>query len=331
MSVKKIALVLLCMLCIAAPSYAKIAYTIAPELGVMGGTTEYELDIQLNVADSATGTPVKWRLTSLLEYPLDITFAGISGEIRPYDNPTAWSLQLKYLTNINDPGGKMIDTDWEEYSIDFPYTKWSETNSDTKIDMTVLDAEFRFLVAQKKNYDISVFAGGKYQKVYYDIVGLDGWQRPKDDVTNTYGDPFNFSVYQNEIVGTYEIKVKQFKVGFLSDFYLSDNFTSQIKLGFTPLSFDNIDDHVLRFKLSTASGNGTGYLAGFNMRYKFAKSFIQISTSYNKYSANGAQMQSWYGNDPSSPDDDTGKSIEGIPHTIRSTQYSLSIQVGFEF
>ena len=215
MSVKKIALTLLCFVCIATPSYAKVKYVIAPEFGRMGGTTEYELDIQANTIDSATGTPTSWHITSLLEYPLDVTFAGISGKILPFENQKTWSLTLKYLTNINDPSGKMIDTDWEEYAIHYPYTKWSETNSDTEMKMTVLDAEFNFLVAQKKHYDISVFAGGKYQKVYYDIVGLDGWQRQLDDTTHTFSDPFYFSIYQNEIVGTYEIKVKQFKVGFL--------------------------------------------------------------------------------------------------------------------
>ena len=78
----------------------------------------------------------------------------------------------------------------------------------------------------------------------------------------------------------------------------------------------------------------TGLLAGFNLRFELPiaqSSFLQFSSTYNSINANGAQTQEWYGDDPSSPQDDTGEIFSGIPHTVRSKQYTLTAQLGIEF
>ncbi len=333
MSVKKLALAVLCILFFSTNSQAALQFTFSPEFGVMGGTTEYEMDIKgyFIVDDGTTLDTTIRRVTSLLEFPLDISIGGVSGEVHSIEDPMKWSLGIKYLTNLNNPNSKMIDTDWDEVQTKFPYTKWSETNSDAEINMTILDAEARFRIVQKSSMDISILAGGRYQKIYQDIIGLDGWQRQFDTVAYIYEEPFYFSRYDNEVVGTYELKLKHFKVGMQSDIYLSNLFTSQFKIVFAPVFFDDTDDHVLRKKLSTASGDGKGFIAGFNLRYNNSKrflSYIQLSTSYNYFTANGSQVQKWYGDDPGTSEDDTGDIISGIPHIIRTKQYSISLQIG---
>lgn len=343
MTVKKIAITIICLLCVITSSHAKVKMTFSPEIGIMGGTTEYEMDIKgyfVDYRDVIPDTTIR-RVTSLLEFPLDVTICGLSGEINPMEEPNRWSIKLKYLTNLNNPGSKMIDTDWDEIVSIFPYTKFSYTESDAEMDMTIIDLEARFCVMEKHKIDISVFAGGRYQKIYQDVIGIDGWQRPFNVDSIYYYPSQDLPLYQDIVVGTYEIELKQIKVGFLSDIYLSDRISSQIKIAFAPVFFDDIDDHVLRNKESTANGDGKGYIAGFNLRYNkpgSKLSYIQLNASYNSLSAEGSQTQYWYGDDPSTDDGDpnttddidTGLIISGLPHTIKSKQYSISLQVGFE-
>ncbi len=340
MSFKNFALTVLCVLIFSTNSQAAVQFTFSPELGVMGGTTEYELDVIFNDTTNS-GIGVKRRITSLLEFPLDVTIGGISGEIHPMEDQTRWSIGLKFLTNLNNPSEKMIDTDWDEMKTIFPYTKWSETNSNAEIDLTILDAEFRFRIVQKKSMDISILAGGRYQRIYQEAIGLDGWQRKFNVDSNLYDPSFDFSYFQDTVVGTYEIKLKQFKVGIQSEIYLSSLFTSQLKIAFAPVFFDDKDDHVLRNKLSTASGDGKGIITGFNLRYHNSYgilSYVQLNATYNYLTANSSQTQWWYDDevhtDPNSQeviiDIEKNTIISGIPHTIRSTQYGVSVQFGFE-
>jgi hypothetical protein len=39
----------------------------------------------------------------------------------------------------------------------------------------------------------------------------------------------------------------------------------------------------------------------------------------------------WYGDDPIDAEDNTGWRIIGIPHSIKSSQYSLSLRFGYTF
>ncbi len=337
MSVKKTIFAFLIILCSITSSHAKLKITFAPELGVMGGTTEYEMDIQGSFIDSSGSSPVyaKRRITSLLEYPLDVTIAGLTAEIRPIENPNRWSIELKYLTNLNDPKSKMVDRDWDEITSKFPYMLWSETESEAKMNMTIFDFETRFRIIQKSRMDISIIAGGRYQKIEQNLFGIEGWQKSFIDSLNMYSETAGiFSGYEGVNGLYYKIEYKQFKIGLLSDIYLSENVTSQLKFAFAPASFNDVDDHLLRNKLSKSKGDGNGFLAGFNLRYDLSHStlsYIQLSTSYNYYSGNGAQTQEWYGDDPGSPEDDTGNISSGIPHTIRSKQFGIGLQIGITF
>ena len=317
-------------------SKATLQFEVSPEFGIMGGTTEYEMDIKYNFIDTTGTTPIpaRWHLTSLLEFPLDFKLGGISADIYTSQRPNTWKLHLKYLTNITNPKGSMIDSDWEEISNQFAYTKFSETNSGTEIDLTYLEAEFQFLLFQKKKLDVSLFLSGSYQKLYNDIKGLEGWQRPFDSVANIYGDQFYFDLYQDSLVGTYEQQIKQVKIGVLNDISLSNQISSQIKFGFTSIFYNDIDDHVLRYKLSTSKGDGKGINSGVSLKYETRNSllsFFKINFLYNHYTATGPQTQTWYDDDPGTPEDDTGDSFTGLPHKIRTTQYMLSAQIGFTF
>ena len=344
MTVKKIAITIICLLCVITSSHAKVKMTFSPEIGIMGGTTEYEMDLKGNyiyTIGSTTDTTIR-RLTSLLEFPLDVTIGGLSGEINPMEEPSRWSIKLKYLTNLNHPSDKMIDTDWDEIVSKFPYMKFSYTESNAEMNMTILDLEARFRIAQRHKMDISIIAGGRYQKIEQDLIGLEGWQKKFIDSLQIYNDTVGiFSGYENVNGLYYKIEYKQFKVGFLSDIYLSDRISSQIKIAFAPVSFKDVDDHILRYKLSTGKGNGSGYIAGFNLRYDkpgSRLSFIQLSTSYNSLSAEGSQTQEWYADELRfnqetqeyviAVKEDT--IISGLPHTIRSKQYSISLQIGIE-
>lgn len=336
MSKIKIAILTLSLFFCISSANATIQTTVSPEFGSMGGTTEYDMDIEFNYIDT-TGvipTSVRWKLRSLLEFPLDVYFGGLSAHFNSIEDPNRWKFHLKYLTNLNNPDGSMVDSDWEEVSNQFPYTKFSETNSNSKIKLSYLEAEFQFSIVEKRNFVLSLFAGGSYQKLENDIIGLEGWQRQYDTVSNTYGDQFYFDVYQDSLVGTYEQTVKQIRIGLISDINLSQQLSSQIKFGFAPAFYKDIDDHVLRFKLSDSDGDGKGIYSGFSLQYNMSQSgfsFIRLNSTYTYFTAHGSQTQTWYADDPASPEDDTGESYSGLPHTVRTKQYTIGLEAGYTF
>ncbi len=303
----------------------------------MGGTTEYEMDIKgfYEFDNGGTLDTTIRRITSLLEFPLDVTIGGFSGIAHPIEDPNKWTISLKYLTNLSNPNNKMTDKDWDEIVTKFPYMLWSDTESDAEMSMTILDLEARFRIVQKSHMDISIIAGGRYQKIDQKMFGIDGWQKSFNDSLNVYNETAGIFTGYDGINGlNYQIEFKQFKIGLQNDIYLSNKITSQIKLLFAPASFEDIDDHVLRKKLSTANGDGNGYITGFNLRYETGNSkfsFIQLSTLYNYYISYGTQIQEWYGDDPSSDEDDTGNVSQPVPHTVISKQYVISLQIGIEF
>ena len=127
------------------------------------------------------------------------------------------------------------------------------------------------------------------------------------------------------------------QIGFLLTTDLNSKLNAGLKTVLVPVWFDDVDDHVLRNKLSTADGSGIGFIGALNARYHLpmsgqnVKTYLDFFVEYTTLSASGDQVQSWYGDDPISEVDDTGTSIGGIPHDINSTQYNIGVRLGLTF
>jgi hypothetical protein len=94
------------------------------------------------------------------------------------------------------------------------------------------------------------------------------------------------------------------------------------------------DDHVLRHKLSTASGFGYGGYAGLEARYTWdtanprLRPFIALSGSALGLRANTSQTQTYYqGAIEATP----GTTMTGIDHRISTRQYRAAFIFGLQF
>jgi hypothetical protein len=121
---------------------------------------------------------------------------------------------------------------------------------------------------------------------------------------------------------------------------------------------EDIDDHLLRFKLSTADGDGYGVLGRVGITLELPKQtsglqpFMGFDVDFMSVKVDGTQVQEWYEDelgyvydqatgdpiiDPETgqPQQEVlaarGTRITGIPHEFCSTQLSLALRFGFTF
>ena len=94
------------------------------------------------------------------------------------------------------------------------------------------------------------------------------------------------------------------------------------------------DDHVLRYKLSTASGLGFGGYASLLARYTWrirngaGGPYLEVAGSAFAAKANTQQTQTYYTGATERP---PGTSYSGIDHQISTRQFGGSITAGIEF
>jgi hypothetical protein len=108
------------------------------------------------------------------------------------------------------------------------------------------------------------------------------------------------------------------------------------KLAYVQVFASDFDDHLLRNKTAVADVIGGGGETDLNIRWFFgsstqSRSFLEFSMSFLYLLAEGDQTQAWYGDDPVSEDDDTGKVITGIPHEVESLQGNIGLRLGLRF
>ena len=342
---KKIALIILFILISFSNSKATLEFTLTPEVGLLGGTTEYEMDYYYEFNNYITGVPVKtvWRINSLLEFPTETKIAGLSGNLYSKYDPSKWNVSLKYLTAITDPNEKMKDSDWEGITTFFPYTQISYTESDATMDLHIFEAGVQYRIINKSRYDVSLLFEFQYQQMYQELTGYEGWYRPFDTLLVEYFDStVAISGAVDTIAITYKLQTEQVALDLQSNVYITEKLTTQLKAAFAPVLFNDTDDHTLRFKKGHSNGFGLGFKGGFSIRYDlpFTKlTFVQLNSIYNTFSAEGSQSQIWYaherGIDPETqrsiilvPD---GTTIASIPHEVRRTQYTINLLFGITF
>ena len=320
-----------------------IKISFAPWFGHNYGETEYILDLSGWLPDEngdmildQFGNPLIARIKSQLEFPLDIAMAGLTARLDPGSDSDFWWFEAGIYTNLNDPGGIMTDGDWQGISGILPFTKYSYTESEAQGSAFRFDIEGGIRVYKPGKMNVYAVVGFRYQKIKQDIIGFDGWFIPFDDATLTFDDQV-FTQSGIGIVGKYEVTYKQPQIGLLSSMNLTPNLRASLKTVYTPVWFDDFDDHLLRFKTSIADGTGDGFIGSLRAHYEFAevggpaRPFLDFNLDYVSISSSGSQTQTWYGDDPASDYDDTGVSVDGIPHEVNSTQYNVGVRLGLTF
>jgi hypothetical protein len=279
------------------------------------------------------GFSVLANSSSELEFPLDaymteFTFS-LSGRVIR-DLP--WSLVVSLGTNADDPGGAMKDSDW----LQVPQAQFDEkiiySESGAALDAGTFDISAQAAVWRTTRTRFDVMLGYRYQKLEFEAIGLDGWYLDED---------FNqvpFSDHPGEVVLTYEVEYKIPYAGIASEFDIIRKVRGAATIKGSPLvSSSDYNDHILRNKCGES--DGTGGMVSFDGRVSFTIDeltrglglAVGLGYEYTYINTSGTQTQSWYGDDLSSPFDDTGTEYTGIRDKLKSSQRAIYLTVSGMF
>jgi len=276
------------------------------------------------------GSDVKWE--SELEFPLDVLLLGASMTLEgKFKTGELWGINLFASRSINHPSGYMEDSDW----IGLPEYKWREkfsfTESDAELKALLVYVEGRFGLMTKPNFSLELLGGYEFQDFSFEIFGACGWQGFEDDMVY-------FDTLQGINVVDYDVTYRILYGGIAAYFKISPRFCLEAKAAFSPLvSANDHDDHILRNKTGDGNCNGGAVKLGSNLRWIIFKTssksnwFLGLGFEFMKIDTDGAQDQSWYGDDPASEEDDTGNRVTGIKEKLTSNQSTIQAQIGYQF
>ncbi|MEW5924739.1 MAG: hypothetical protein AB1746_12200 [Candidatus Zixiibacteriota bacterium] len=315
-------IILLTSFQIASAEY-KTTATLSPVLGRGFGHSNYEM----NTLVSADSIVVYAR--SKLEFPMDVFWAGGSLEFNYISNGrTDWSGNISLVTNINNPTGKMKDSDWFS-SPGYQELQFAYTESDVTMSAIMLNAELSRRFYSWSNASTYLTLGLRYQKIDQDIINFSGWQLDEnlEKVYYTY----------NDLAMLYTVKYIMPTVGLKYRLDINQKSSFAVSAAYAFTYAEDVDDHVLRYKISTADGTGAGFLGRINYYNELGKPNLQSRPFFSLYAdfftakISTGQTQTWYGDDPISDEDDTGTVIKDIPHEITSTQFQMGLNFGLAF
>ena len=283
------------------------------------GYTDYQLEaaVEDQMFPGVTG-----EIRSELEFPLDVTLAGVSLNL---DFHTAsgknWGIGAGFITNVIYPSSPLIDQDWMTFPGEFD-GQFAYIESDVDLHMYLLTSEGYFRVIGTNWMSVSLLGHFTYQKIRQTAMGYEGW------TTNlvTMG---RLQIRGDKQVIDYEVT------------YLSPQLGGKIALGFGRgvgwemkgsagfVFCSDDDDHLLRGKLSEAEAIGFGCNAvaklsispGFAPKRDFRFSIVG---RFRYFQANGNQTQRWYRDEGEIT---AGTEIKNIPHVFESYQYSVGLQI----
>lgn len=328
----KICRIIILMALICQPLMADdgVHFSFAPVLDFGFGHTTYTMD---NVYVADTNGIIVGKVKSELKFPLDAIYGGIEADMfLETSGRREWFMNAAYSRNINDPRGVMIDEDWIAPlgGTDF---KFSYTESDVEFDYDMGSFQVGRRIHGWEKATTYAVVGYRYQKFIQNIINVRGWQYdlrfsppPLRDIDTTV-----HALY-------YKVVYHKPSVGILYDVQFNPQTQFELSAGYMHIFASDIDDHILRNKISTASGTGPGFYSSIELNLIInpdkpgLKPFINLGADFSILSVSSGQTQRWYGDDPITENyDDTGDIFENIPHKFTSLQLTLGIQIGLAF
>ncbi len=329
----------ICILVSSVNSQVEISFS--PSISLLNGHTDYSMRVSGSFVDSSF-TQVRQTVASLLEFPISSKQIGFDLKLSPQNDRTKGSFTLSYYTSISDPSDEMIDSDWDEKLPYYTETHFSYTESPVDLSMYKISVEISYRLAKYRSTSFAMLIGFHQQKIKQRIVGFAGWYKRLENQT-TWSNPVYFSFDDPAL--NYEIKFNKLLIGIQTYFEFSPQFLASVKTAFSPVFYSDTDDHLLRNKLSTSSGDGPGFTGGLNGTYYIknkeglSKYFISFDINYFTANPEGKQKQEWY-DDETYIDPNTGQEVVwvesgtvfiGIPHKIKTSQTKFGLKVGYSF
>ena len=270
-------------------------------------------------------------VSSELVFPLQTLVEGVRFHYVPASTGRLrWSLEVSFHTNLINPIGIMQDYDWYMYP-GYPKAPFSYTESAAAMRWYLASAEAQFDLGSGAWGRVALAFGYRFQFIKQEIIGYTGW-----DLSSTWGVIDSYTPEQNltDPVLNYQIFYNTLTAGLALTLNPARPVSVTAEAGFALPYVSDRDDHLLRHKLSTASGVGYGGYAGLEARYTWSpassrlRPFVALSGSGLWLFANILQTQYWYEGATEYP---PGTWISGVDHRISTRQYQVAFIFGLQF
>lgn len=296
----------------------------------MFGSTKYHILVNGYIPDRDTGITIE----SELEFPLDVLVAGINTKVdtKLWQNASL-SFNLNIHKSVGNPNNHMTDSDWFTFpSPGGDRIKFSYTESRSKLKATILDINQRFEFYISRKFQLAGILGYKYLDFSYEIFGVSGW----------FLDSIYHHTYYDEYAGVnvlnYNVSYYIPYAGFAAAIGVSPDITLHGEYKLSPYSLSkDFDDHILRNKTGEGNCSGNSFITNINavMKIPYQGSniawYAKIKLNFMKVITAGYQTQKWYGDDPTSTEDDTGTVISGINDQIIYNSQKIVFLIGCKF
>lgn len=281
----------------------------ANDIGYMAGSMDY--DIGGIVTDGGSVSRDNDPL-SKLEFPFNVFMLSVRGGVTYSD---LVETRLDYSRNINDPRTRMKDSDWTDN--DNPSLKTIYSESSAALNASLLDASVRIWAVKKRDAGGNVTAafgpgaGYYYQNLHWDAGNGEQWY--PSDPTRPH-DKFR------GLAITYDAKIFAPYVALYGKLNVA-RLLLEGDLGWCFVTTQEVDDHVIRDKISRTHGTGHGIKANLSAKYFAGKDFyLQSRLGLFSFAVKGNQYQ-----------DFGGGYILTIEDKTRSEQFSFSLGAGYRF
>ena len=298
-----------------------VSWELGARLGYWSGDTLYRITFPLDFP-YVEGE-------SELVFPVDAVVGGVEAALI---RQRRWALRALLVTNLTRDTGKMKDSDW----ITLGYGRtWNTGNarekivyseSDTEMGALLLDLHGTFYVLRRAAVALGIVGGYRYQRLDFEVSNVEQWC----PLCRTLGTSDPYAVSVEGRVLTYEIAYDIPYGGVTVDLQASPRFALAFLGAYGRAYTEDVDDHLLRTKRSTAEAQGPFYLLQAVGQYAFSPRLkLHGAVSYTKVVADGTQKQVWYGATPGEPPQ--GTVITGIDYRAESQQSSVWIVLVYVF
>ncbi|MFT5170545.1 MAG: outer membrane protease [Candidatus Marinamargulisbacteria bacterium] len=298
---------------------AEFSTTIQADGGTIAGFTKYQI--------GASYFPI-----SELKFPTNVVMAGITLRSET-ENGTLFSLILR--RNFSQVAGKMEDSDWGIAAATNPAASLTDldifSSSDASLNTWRLGGHVQLPIRSKLEETTTghfTYGGGYlFDNYRYNVSNLD--QYSPSGLSNV-------TAFVEGTVLTYEMShhFPYLSVGYVFD---SPLVSGSILVGFSPwVSVADRDDHVLRNKISTGIGRGTGVLGEVSLKFPVMDApnwKFRVKGAYLDSQTAGRQSQLWYADElygDGSVRTPKGTSVE-IDYKTKRTEYSIIAGLDYRF
>ncbi len=278
---------------------------------------------------------IPYGVSSELIFPLDTLLEGVTfrGEKTggQRDGGRRWGFEVSLAVSLLAPFGVMSDSDWWMYP-GVPKLLWSYTESNMTMTWLMVSAAWRMPLAWGKWGSLAGVLGYRLQYVDQKANDFNGWYTdspPYNGVPDGY--------YPDSYTGltlTYWVLWNVPTAGLAVTLQPVPAVAVALEAGLAVPYVADQDDHVLRYKLSTAAGLGLGAYADLSARYSWGKTearvrpYLSLTGRVLYMKANTLQTQTWYTGATEQP---PGTTWPGVDHQISSRQLTVVLAFGVTY